>query len=177
MVLKMIPWRLSLGACREEEGQEWEKGKDYRFGKMKEGVRDLEIRWYLPQLYEKSSLEGKVRDRLEELQLDSGSRRGRCSVWIRRRSERMTWFEVNEIEALSRVQGFEEIVVRITGPNGVSIGMLKRVVARLRPRLDEAWGECDQWQEANGILLCYRPTADGVKAKAWTARTEVVWAG
>ena len=158
-VQERIPWRLSLGVYRGQQ--------EYCFGKMKEGVRDLEIRWNLPDEYNKRPLNGNVRERLEELQLDRCRRRGRCVVWIERESQKSTWFEVDEIAALSRLQGFEEIIIRVTGPVRLSSHKIELVVIQLRPWLERAWGKCQQRQEGKDILLLFWPREEEQERYDW----------
>ena len=177
MVTTMIPWRLSLGEAHNKDG-----AHDFRLGKMKDGVRDLEIRWNLPDPCNGSEpLEGGVAERLDELELGGRRRRGCCVILIERGSYKATWFQVNDVEALAKLDVFEEVTIRIrmgetVCPARLSSHKIELVAVELRAWLETAWGQCQCRQGGGGkeLSLCFRPGGDGRIDKRTEGKGDVV---
>ena len=162
-VMEKIPWRLSLGPGREGNAE------DHRHGRMKDGVRDLEIRWNLPDPCE--PFRSDVVERLDELELDRCKRRRRCLIRMERGSYLPTLIEAKEMEALATwLEVFEEVDIRIrmgktmertNCPARLYFYSLEQLAVELGDWLEAAWGNFSQRRVGDECSLRFTPFADG----------------
>ncbi len=178
MIWEGISWRMSLGDRRGTDGP------DHGHGRMKEEVRDLEIRWNLPDPCDHNSkgLGGTFRQRLEGLMLDSRRRR-RCVVRIERGSYKSTWIRTHEMAVLAVLECFEEVVIEVRMgtlvpwyPNRLFRGSVERVAGELRGWMEAMWGKCEEEGDGDGqSAFVFHPVGDGRAAERCRQERDERW--